>query len=68
MWIKSSVIIKPVVANSNFFFKGSRRVFFTFLICGNVYDHLDYETHATDRLKLCVIYKYGNIGLTYKAQ
>ena len=29
-------------------------------ICGNVYDRLDYETHTTDRLKLCVIYKYGN--------
>ena len=37
-----------------------------FSICGNVYDRLDYETHATDRLKLCVIYKYGNI--TYKAR
>ena len=37
-----------------------------FSICGNVYDCLDYETHATDRLKLCVIYKYGNI--TYKAR
>ena len=24
------------------------------------------ETHATDRLKLCVIYRYGNI--TYKAR
>ena len=35
-------------------------------ICGNVYDRLDYETHATDRLKLCVIYTYGNI--TYKAR
>ena len=34
--------------------------------CGNVYNRLDYETHATDRLKLCVIYKYGNI--TYKAR
>ena len=31
-----------------------------------VYDRLDDETHATDRLKLCVIYKYGNI--TYKAR
>ena len=31
-----------------------------FSICGNVYDRLDYETYATDRLKLCVIYKYGN--------
>ena len=37
-----------------------------FSICGNVYDRLDYETHATDTLKLCVIYKYGNI--TYKAR
>ena len=34
-------------------------------ICGNVYDRLDYETHATDRLKLCVIYKYGNNVITY---
>ena len=25
-----------------------------FSICGNVSDRLDYETHATDRLKLCV--------------
>ena len=32
----------------------------------NVYDRLDDETHATDRLKLCVIYKYGNI--TFKAR
>ena len=30
------------------------------------HDRFDYETHATDRLKLCVIYKYGNI--TYKAR
>ena len=37
-----------------------------FSICGNVYDRLNYETHATDRLKLCVIYKYGNI--TYKTR
>ena len=37
-----------------------------FSICGNVYDRLDYEIHATDRLKLCVIYRYGNI--TYKAR
>ena len=37
-----------------------------FSICGNVYDRLDYETHATDMLKLCVIYKYGNI--TYNAR
>ena len=35
-----------------------------FSICGNVNDRLDYETHATDRLKLCVIYEYGNI--TYR--
>ena len=26
-----------------------------FSICGNVYDRLDYETPATDRLKLCII-------------
>ena len=31
-----------------------------------VYDRLDDETHATDKLKLCVNYKYGNI--TYKAR
>ena len=36
-----------------------------FSICGNVYDRLDYETYATDRLKLCVIYKYGNNVITY---
>ena len=36
------------------------------IFCGNVYDRLDYETHATDRLKLCIIYKYRNI--TYKAR
>ena len=35
-----------------------------FSICGNVYDRLDYET-PTDRLKLCVIYKYGNNVITY---
>ena len=35
-----------------------------FSIRGNVYDRLDYETHATDRLKICVSHKYGNI--TYK--
>ena len=35
-----------------------------FSICGNVYDRLDYETHATDRLKLCVIYKYGSNVIT----
>ena len=45
------------------------RIFSTGLFystCGNVYDRLDYETNAADRLKLCVIYKYGNI--TYKAR
>ena len=36
-----------------------------FSICGNVYDRLDYETHATDMLKLCVIYKYGNNVITH---
>ena len=36
-----------------------------FSICGNVYDRLNYETHATDRLKLCVVYKYGNNVITY---
>ena len=35
-----------------------------FSICGNVYDRLDYET-LTERLKLCVIYKYGNNVITY---
>ena len=35
-----------------------------FSICGNVYDRLDYET-LTDRLKLCVVYKYGNNVITY---
>ena len=35
-----------------------------FSICGDVYDRLDYET-PTDRLKLCVIYKYGNNVITY---
>ena len=35
-----------------------------FSICGNVYDRLDYET-PTDRLKLCVIHKYGNNVITY---
>ena len=35
-----------------------------FSICGNVYDRLDYET-PTDRLKLFVIYKYGNYVITY---
>ena len=34
-----------------------------FGICGNVYDRLDYETHAADKTML--IYKYGNI--TYKS-
>ena len=26
-------------------------------ICGDVYDHLDYETHASG--KLCILYKHG---------
>ena len=44
----------------------TRTVFCSKELRENVYDRLDDETHATDRLKLCVIYKYGNI--TYKAR
>ena len=44
----------------------SQRTRTNFQSVAHFYDRVDYETHATDRLKLCVIYKYGNI--TYKAR
>ena len=34
-----------------------------YVICGDVYDRLDYETHATDKTT-CVLNKHG--AITYK--
>ena len=59
------VVISCEKISERFYIGAKVSVHEPILICGNVYDRLDYETHATDRLKLCVIYKYGNI--TYKA-